>query len=371
MIPDVDDERGERVATDRSLADERAQADSEIAKSDAASDGIADDIVRVARARADVIVDDARRATDRATETTSGTSDVAPRTERERTNADALLERERAAADATLHRERRANRRSLQHFLHAERTQTDQKLDGERIVSDDVIAARDNFLAMVSHDLRALLGALSIASELVAKAVPLDDVNREAREHAVTSERMVARMTRMVDDLVDITSIEHGRLGVVTESGDANAPVREVVAAFAPLATAKGITIDADVATQTLAALFDHERVVQVLANLVSNALRFTSSPGTITVRVAATERGIRFAVADTGVGIAADELEAVFERFRQLSPDRRGLGLGLYISKSIVEAHGGRIWVQSAPGAGSTFYFTLPTAAASPSVGR
>jgi signal transduction histidine kinase len=180
---------------------------------------------------------------------------------------------------------------------------------------------------------------------------------------------MVARMNRILEDLLDITSIEAGRLAVVRESGDANEPVREVVAAFAPLAAAKGITLDADVAAHALVAVFDHERIVQVLANLVSNALRFTPSSGTITVRVAAANEGIRFAVADSGVGVPADQLEGVFERFRQLSRDRRGLGLGLYISKSIVEAHGGRIWAQSVPGAGSTFYFTIPTAAPLPSV--
>ena len=367
MIMGAEDKRGERVATNRSLADERDHADSELGK----SEDLADDIVRVARARADAIVLDARQATDRAAETTSGTTGVARRTERERTNADALLERERAAADATLDHERRATSRSLHHFLRAERTQTDESLGRERVVSDGVVAARDNILAVVSHDLRALLGALSIASELVAKAVPLDDANREAREHAVTSERMMARMTRILDDLLDVTSIEAGQLAMVRESGDANAPVREVVAAFGPLAAGKGITLAAQLASHGLVGLFDHERIVQVLANLVSNALRFTSSPGTITVRVEKDERGIRFAVADSGAGMPADQLEVVFERFRQLSPDRRGLGLGLYISKSIVEAHGGRIWAKSALGAGSTFYFTLPPAGDPPSVAR
>ena len=369
MVMRADDERGERVATDRSLADERDQADSEIAKSGVLADEVADNVVRIARARADAIVDDARQATNRAAETTSGSADVAPHTERQRSNADALLERERAAADASVDRERRATGLSLQRFLRTERAQTDEKLDGERIVSDEVIAARDNFLAMVSHDLRGLLGVLSFASELVAKALPLDDSTRDARKHAVTSARTVARMNRILEDLLDIASIEAGRLGVVREAADANSAVREVVAAFGPLAAAKGITLEAELAPHELVASFDHERIVQVLANLVSNAIRFTSPPGTITVRVADTEPGIRFAVADSGAGMPADQLEVVFERFRQLSRDRRGLGLGLYISKSIVEAHGGRIWVQSALGAGSTFYFTIPTAGALPSV--
>src|SRR5206468_12717224 len=136
--------------------------------------------VRGARARADAVVRDARHAADRDAASTPGASAVATCTERERTSADALLERERAAADATLDHERRAICRSLRHFLQAERMQTDDSLGRERVICDDVIGARDDVLATVSHDLRALLGALSIASELVAKAVPLDDANREA-----------------------------------------------------------------------------------------------------------------------------------------------------------------------------------------------
>ena len=358
-----EDQRSERVATDRSLRDERQEADAELARTGAIVHDAADDVIRVARQRADSIVEAARKATDLVAAAASGTSDVAPHTERQRTEADATLVDERATADDKLERERATAGRSLRRFLEVERSETDEKLGGERLCSDAVIAARDDFLAMVSHDLRGMLGALSMASELVAKSIPADDVSCDARRHARTSQKLVARMTRMLEDLLDMTSIEAGRLAVVPAAGDAHSPAREVVDAFGPIAKAKGIRLAAELAPSSLPAWLDHERVVQVLANLLSNAVRFTPAAGTITVRVEQIDGGVRFAVADSGVGIPADQLTLVFERYRQVSRDRRGFGLGLHISKCIVEAHGGRIWVESELGRGSTFFFTLPIA--------
>jgi signal transduction histidine kinase len=111
-------------------------------------------------------------------------------------------------------------------------------------------------------------------------------------------------------------------------------------------------------------ATFDHERVLQVLANLLSNAIKFTPAGGRISFRVEPVGPDVRFSVADTGSGIPSHQLEAVFKRFWQArSEDWRGLGLGLYISKGIIETHGGRIWAESQLGKGSTFSITLPGA--------
>jgi signal transduction histidine kinase len=113
-------------------------------------------------------------------------------------------------------------------------------------------------------------------------------------------------------------------------------------------------------------AKFDHERILQVLANLLTNAIKFTPAGGRILLRVEPVGQDVCFSVADTGPGIPSHQLESVFERFWQArSEDRRGLGLGLFISKGIVEAHGGRIWAESQPGKGSTFSFTLAGAPA------
>lgn len=115
-------------------------------------------------------------------------------------------------------------------------------------------------------------------------------------------------------------------------------------------------------------ARYDHQRILQVLANLVGNAIKFTGPGGWIELVVEAAGEDVRFAVKDSGAGIDPDNLKVIFERFRRATDEHRsGLGLGLYISKCIIEAHGGRIWAESQPGAGSTFYFTLPVAASSP----
>lgn len=232
-----------------------------------------------------------------------------------------------------------------------------------------MIAARDDFLAVVSHDLRGMLGARTFANKLVFKALADDERDRAGQKHAITSDRIVSRMTRMLDDLLDLSSIEAGRLAVIPAGSDIDALVAEVVAAFGPIADAKGVALTAELVGAMPRTELDHDRILQVLANLVSNAVRYTPAAGRITVGVTATDEGVRFEVEDTRVGMAATDLERVFERFRQLGRDRRGLGLGLHISKCIVEAHGGRIWAESELGVGSTMYFILPSDAALPSV--
>jgi signal transduction histidine kinase len=108
-----------------------------------------------------------------------------------------------------------------------------------------------------------------------------------------------------------------------------------------------------------------------VLANLVSNAIKFTPATGRVSIRIRNEKSEILFTVTDTGIGIPTPELQTIFERFRQISKDRRGLGLGLHISKNIIEAHGGRVWVESQPGSGSTFYFALPQPPSASITGR
>jgi signal transduction histidine kinase len=129
-------------------------------------------------------------------------------------------------------------------------------------------------------------------------------------------------------------------------------------------AQAKGIALDLTETHASVSALFDHDRVLQVLGNLVSNAIKFTPAGGKISLLLVVSGAEALLTVADTGAGIPQDKLEKIFERFTQLLPtDRRGLGLGLYISRCLVEAQGGRIWATSVPGEGSSLSFTLPLA--------
>jgi signal transduction histidine kinase len=132
--------------------------------------------------------------------------------------------------------------------------------------------------------------------------------------------------------------------------------------AFQDIATAAGVSIGALPVPSPALAVFDHARILQVLTNLLGNAIKFTPSGGRVVVTVERIGEVVRVSVTDSGVGVAPERLEAVFERFLQLKPnDRRGVGLGLYISRCIVERHGGRIWAESTIGEGSTFSFTLP----------
>jgi signal transduction histidine kinase len=128
------------------------------------------------------------------------------------------------------------------------------------------------------------------------------------------------------------------------------------------VATAKGVRLETETGERPLPAKFDHDRMLQVLANVISNAIKFTPEGGTVRVRGERVRDEVRFSVADTGRGIPDGMLEAVFERFGQVGAnDRRGLDLGLYIARCIVEAHGGRMWAESEPGAWCRVSFTLP----------
>jgi signal transduction histidine kinase len=130
---------------------------------------------------------------------------------------------------------------------------------------------------------------------------------------------------------------------------------------FRPLAAAKSLALDIVVPPAPVIGVFDPNRMLQVLSNVLQNAIKFTPAGGAVRVDARPAGRECVIAITDTGIGISDAELPKIFERFRQLDDDRAGLGLGLYISKWIVDAHGGRIWADSRPGGGSTFYIALP----------
>jgi signal transduction histidine kinase len=175
-------------------------------------------------------------------------------------------------------------------------------------------------------------------------------------------ERYGARMNRLVGDLVDIASIDAGKLAMQMVEGDVAALLIEAVEALHIAASAKGVSLALKSEAMPSSAKFDHDRLLQVLANLIANSIKFTPKGGSIRVRCEHLEKAFEFCVEDTGEGIPATMLEAVFERFWQIGKnDRRGLGLGLYISRCIVEAHGGNIRAESSPGQGTRMYFTLP----------
>jgi signal transduction histidine kinase len=352
--PDV----SQREQTDESLSVERGKTDARIARNERASEDEADKVVRIARQVADQVVHDAREHADTA-QPPSATGEA--RVDGERARADVSLEGQRSTADAALKEQRAERARYLSDFLAVEREATDQDMGRERDLADRLVSTRDDLLANVSHDIRSLLNGLALNSVQLLKHAPEGPVGDAMRKYASANQRLVARMNRMVSDLLDVTSIDAGTISLLTEHVEVSKMFLDTLEAFGPMASAKGITLEADPSAVPLRAYMDSGRVLQVLANLVSNAIKFTSAGGRVAMRARAAKNEIVFSVADTGVGIPSAALTSIFERFRQLSKDRRGLGLGLHISKSLVEAHGGRVWVESEPGTGSTFYFALP----------
>jgi len=258
--------------------------------------------------------------------------------------------------------EREASARIIARLLPIERNKTDRYLLTERARADDALANRDDFLGMVAHDLRDLLGGIVMNTTLLMEQTKQDSSEEDRADTAQRIHRSAARMTRLIGDLVDVAGIDAGRLAMNSTAADPFQLVAEAVQTWGPAALVKEITLEAIGDSPAISASFDHERLLQVLGNLITNAIKFSERGASVGVGVQAGADEVRFFVKDTGAGIPADRQEMVFERFWQLGRnDRRGLGLGLFISKCLVEAHTGKIWVESEPGAGSTFYFTIP----------
>ena len=221
--------------------------------------------------------------------------------------------------------------------------------------------ARDDVLAVVAHDLRNPLNTVTMAVSLMLETTPLERV--EERRQAEIVRRAADRMNRMIQDLLDVKRMESGRLTTDLKPELPATLINDTIDMLRPLAAASTIMLEAHIEDDLPPVLADAARVQQVLSNLVGNAVKFTPRSGRITVCAEHIDGEVRFGVIDTGPGIPAEQLPHIFGRFWQAKSDHRGIGLGLAIAKGIVEAHNGRIWVESHVGLGSTFYFTLPTA--------
>ena len=352
----------ERAETDESLRNERNKADQSLLEKQESLEREADVVVDRAREIADVVLSEARDKADQNLD--HGVSPIRAREilDEERALEDVAIQQERTAADESLRLEREEHALTLHRLLPLERERTDRHLLTERTRSDFAISNRDDFLGIVSHDLRNLLQGIVASAELLSLRAPDDEEGKHVLVGTKRIERYAARMVRLIGDLVDVTSIDAGKLAVTPRSQDLNALVAEAVATFEPVASVKRISLLLESAESSVLADFDHDRMMQVLANLLTNAIKFTPEGGEVSIHVGHADGKALCRVRDTGPGIPGDMLELVFERFWQAGDnDRRGLGLGLYISRCIVEAHGGSIWAESRMGEGSSFYFTLP----------
>ncbi len=222
------------------------------------------------------------------------------------------------------------------------------------------IRSRDDLLATVSHDLRNSLGTISLAAD----ALHREELEARPKRFAGSILRASGHMEQLLRDLLDISTIESGNLSVVLEPCDVEGILAEAGVMVADRITAKGIELVIAHAADTTSVRCDKNRILQVLSNLIGNAIKFTATGGRITIAAQSDDAFVRFAVSDTGAGIERDHIAHVFDRFwKSKDATKAGTGLGLAICHGIVQQHGGTIWVESELGVGTTFYFTLPSA--------
>lgn len=222
-------------------------------------------------------------------------------------------------------------------------------------------AARDELVAIVSHDLRNPLATITMGAGLLQET----ERDPRIRKHVAAIASAAGLMQHLIDQLLDVAKLEHGTLGLALERCESGAVLDAVQALFQIRAIEAGVELAVgDAPAGGAAVTADRQRVVQVLSNLVANALKFTPRGGRIAVTGRRDGPVVRFEVADTGPGIPEDQVPHLFERYWQGRSSSRGsLGLGLYICRQLVAAHRGDIGVRTRLGDGSTFWFTLPAA--------
>jgi signal transduction histidine kinase len=243
---------------------------------------------------------------------------------------------------------------------------------GATVILQDVTRLRrfeelkNDLVATVAHEFRTPLTSLRMAVHLCTEQVagPLTDKQAELL-HAARED--CDRLQGMVDDFLDLSRIESGRVEIYPLPTNLSELMIGAVDQFKADADAKGVILSAEVPLQELSVLADHDRIGHVFSNLIGNAVRHTPKGGSITLGAESVDGYVRFTVADTGTGVPKEYQERIFEKFYRVpEAGDKGTGLGLYIAKEIVRAHGGEIGVESEPGKGSRFWFTLPSVARS-----
>ena len=245
------------------------------------------------------------------------------------------------------------------------------KQENERLIADlqkandqlsRLSAMKSKFMSMASHDLSNSLMTLQVSFEMLAGTISPDEDQKKRMQYISNG---IGQIARLIEDLVDWASIEQGKFRLETNLFDPGGMVEEVVVGPQARAASRGLALKTEVAKGLPTVSADKKRLAQVLNNLLENAIRHTPKGGRISVTVSKDGAAVRFAVADTGDGIVAEDLTRIFESFYQGASGGAGggrLGLGLSISREIVQSHKGRIWVESqGKGKGATFLFTIP----------
>jgi signal transduction histidine kinase len=222
--------------------------------------------------------------------------------------------------------------------------------------------SRDDLMAIVSHDLQNPLSAILMGIASISQESSADPTR--FRKRLERMERGALRMSRLVRDLLDTASIEGGRLSVAATPLEVAPQIAEVLEVMQPMAGSKSVRLGSELPAELPPVCADSARFQQVLMNLLGNAIKFTPAGGNVSIGAKASDGTVTFSVSDTGPGIPEEDVSRLFDRFWQARRTARlGTGLGLFIVKGIVETHGGKVWVESKLGVGSTFFFTLPAA--------
>jgi signal transduction histidine kinase len=231
-----------------------------------------------------------------------------------------------------------------------------ESLRRARARADAGVRAREQVLAVVAHDLRNPLAAIRLTAGRLIETAPNDEQLRQ-RLHAI--DRSAQRMDNLIRNLLDAARIDHGQVQLTMRNESVASIVHEAVDMFGFLARAKGLQIETTMPNSPITVACDRERVLQVLGNLIGNALRFTPERGCIRLLIEPQPGGVRFEVEDSGPGIKQADLVHIFEPYWH--SDSKGTGLGLYIAQSLIRAHGSSIEVDGRPGQGARFSFVLP----------
>jgi signal transduction histidine kinase len=222
---------------------------------------------------------------------------------------------------------------------------------------------RDHLLAIVAHDLRNPLSTI-VTSAALLKRVAFAGEDQRWRKHLQTISNSVERMNRLIHDLLDVASIEAGRLRFALSRQSVSSLMRELAEHCLPIAEGRGLRLDVQDESRAEIAV-DRGRLLQAMFNLLDNAFKFSPPRGTVSVRALRRGSEVVLGVTDAGPGIPEEDQAHVFEPYWQADPrPRSGLGLGLSIAKGVVEAHRGRVWFESAEGGGTTFFVGLPVLA-------
>jgi signal transduction histidine kinase len=228
----------------------------------------------------------------------------------------------------------------------------------------EVERMKDEFVSIVSHELRTPMTAINGSLSLVLDGT-VGEINEDQQDLLETAKNNTTRLIRLINDILDISKIESGKITMKSEPVDIYSVLRDSMAGIGGFAEKYGVQVTCASEESIPQVMADHDRIIQVVTNLLSNAIKFSPRNGTVHLKAWKDGASLFVSVHDQGIGIPAEYLEKIFEKFQQVDSsavrEKGGTGLGLPICRAIVEEHRGKMWVESDPGRGSTFTFTLP----------